>query len=225
MKIKTLAIAAATLAVGAISSQAQVYSQNIVGYVNVTIPPSTYVLVNNPLTTGNDVLTNVIPLGNAPSKVTKAYFWGGASWGSAYTLQNSGWSPAAGNVSVQPGQAFFLQNTATTNITVTFTGSVLPGTNYVTCNQGYNVIGSLVPVSGRLQTDLGYPAIKKDFVYQWSPTLPSGGGYIAQMTRQAGSWSPSEPQIGTNTVAGVAEGFFYNVYNPTPEVWTNVAPQ
>jgi hypothetical protein len=38
MKSKTLLIAAAALVAGVITSEAQVYSANIVGYVNVTLP-------------------------------------------------------------------------------------------------------------------------------------------------------------------------------------------
>ncbi len=52
MKAKTLLIAAAALAAGVISSQAQtpVYSQNIVGYVNSTIPGNNALtLIANPL--------------------------------------------------------------------------------------------------------------------------------------------------------------------------------
>jgi len=47
---KTLLIAAAALAAGVISTQAQVYSQNIVGYVNTAIPGNNgLTLINNPL--------------------------------------------------------------------------------------------------------------------------------------------------------------------------------
>ena len=38
MRTKTLLIAAAALAAGLVSSQAQVYSQNVVGYANVPAP-------------------------------------------------------------------------------------------------------------------------------------------------------------------------------------------
>jgi len=51
---KTLLAAAATLAVGTLASQAQVYSQNIVGYVNVTVPATGYALVANQLINGSD---------------------------------------------------------------------------------------------------------------------------------------------------------------------------
>ncbi len=66
MKTKTLLIAAAALAAGVISSQAQVYSANIVGYANVVCPASTLVLLANPLDNGtntaNDVFASLLCL-------------------------------------------------------------------------------------------------------------------------------------------------------------------
>lgn len=51
---KTLLIAAAALAAGVISSQAQVYSQNVVGYVNQPIPAGGYQIVASQLINGSD---------------------------------------------------------------------------------------------------------------------------------------------------------------------------
>ena len=52
---KTLLMAAATLAAGIISSQAQVYSQNVVGYINQPIPANRYEIVGSQLVGGSDV--------------------------------------------------------------------------------------------------------------------------------------------------------------------------
>ena len=54
MRTKTLLIAAAALAVGITSSEAQVYSQNVVGYVNMTVPAGHYQIVGNQLINGSD---------------------------------------------------------------------------------------------------------------------------------------------------------------------------
>jgi hypothetical protein len=52
---KTLLIAAAALAVGIISSQAQtVYSQNVVGYVNQTIPAHSFQIIAGQMINGSD---------------------------------------------------------------------------------------------------------------------------------------------------------------------------
>ena len=54
MRTKTLLIAAAALAVGIISSEAQVYSQNVVGYVNMTVPAHSYQVVGSQMINGSD---------------------------------------------------------------------------------------------------------------------------------------------------------------------------
>jgi len=51
---KTLLIAAAALAAGVISSQAQVYSLNVVGYVNQPIPANSYQIVGSQMINGSD---------------------------------------------------------------------------------------------------------------------------------------------------------------------------
>jgi hypothetical protein len=218
MKAKTLLISAATLAAGVMASQAAVYSQNIVGYINVTIPSGQFCLIQNPLTTGNDVLTNVIPVGAAP-KGTEAYFFSAGSFGSPYTLGKSGWSPDASTVSVAPGQGFFIQNAGITNFTLTLTGSILSSnTGPVTLSPGFNLVGASVPVSGNIQAQMGAPAVKNDFVYQFNDGI---GNYGPQLTAgKSGLWSPYEPTIGTNSNVGVAEAFFYDESGTTKQ-WTN----
>lgn len=51
---KTLLAAAAILAVGGLASQAQVYSQNVVGYVNLSVPSKGFSFVANQLVNGTD---------------------------------------------------------------------------------------------------------------------------------------------------------------------------
>jgi hypothetical protein len=218
MKAKTLLISAATLAAGVMASQAAVYSQNIVGYINVTIPAGQFCLIQNPLSTGNDVLTNVIPLGNVP-KNTEAYFFAAGSFGAPYQMTKTGWSPDASTVSVAPGQGFFIQNTAVTNFTLTLVGTVLSSNSApVALSPGFNLVGAPQPVSGFLQTQMGVPAVKNDFVYQFND---GGGNYYPETQATKTGWSPSEPYIGTNVNVGVAEAFFYDVNGATTENWTN----
>src|ERR1035441_2625923 len=54
MRTKTLLIAAAALAVGVASSMAQTYSQNVVGYYNVTVAAGQYYILANQLINGSD---------------------------------------------------------------------------------------------------------------------------------------------------------------------------
>ena len=84
---KTLLIAAAALAAGVISSQAQVYSQNVVGYVNQTIPAGSFQIIGGQLINGSDLnktngdintaLTGLVSDVNGPPSGSNsvAYVW------------------------------------------------------------------------------------------------------------------------------------------------------
>ncbi len=73
MRTKTLLIAAAALAATVISSEAQVYSANVVGYVNVVLQGG-YNLEANPFDDGNgNHLTNLINPSLPASEVISHY--------------------------------------------------------------------------------------------------------------------------------------------------------
>src|SRR5665213_2280842 len=98
MRTKTLLIAAAALAAATISSQAQVYSQNIVGYINTTVPNGAhqFQFIANQLQTVTANGTNKIQdvfgfsaLTSDPNGVTNTvlYYWNGAGY-TLYTYYN-----------------------------------------------------------------------------------------------------------------------------------------
>ena len=97
---KLLITAAAALVAGIVSSQAQVYSQNIVGYVN-TILPNGNTAISNPLLNGDgtngaeNVLTS-LQIGDG------LLVWNGAGY-SGYTYGGPGaWLDQNGNPTSQP---------------------------------------------------------------------------------------------------------------------------
>jgi hypothetical protein len=222
MKIKTLAIAAATLAVGAITSQAQVYSQNVVGYATVIYPAGKYIMSANPFTTGNDVITNVI---TSPTGASYLYYWTGSTW---TTYQYSGsakqWKSGAvneNNAPLPPGVGYFI--VAATAFTNTYTGTIVANTgggmatNSLTSN--FAPVGSLIPygdsvtnsstlnlkvagASSLQQWDVNLQTFKTAFVY-------SGSGKV---------WKQGSTV--TNPVIGVAEGFFIQPSSATNWVQT-----
>jgi hypothetical protein len=167
---KTLLIAAAALAAGVITSQAQVYSQNVVGYVNTVLPGNNALtLICNPLLgpNGTNGATQVLTglLGGENLFVWNnhgyyAYSFNGAGVGtglgfpSDWTDLNGGTGAAIpGDVYdavnqvywTQPpilkqGQGVFLQNGGTT-ITNTFVGTaVLSDTNAPVAIPGNNAL-------------------------------------------------------------------------------------
>jgi hypothetical protein len=181
---KTLLIAAAALAASVISSQAQVYSQNIVGYVNGTLAPG-YVNVAVPLDiSGGNSLTNIFqnPVvggfggpngGTGPLDFTTVLLWGGTGF-VIYTLDSDYPSGVANSTDtagvnpppvVNPGTLIFFNNNTgntftntiagTVHVDAAATGSLSVGTTTNFITPGYNFIASKLPVAGGVSTVLG----------------------------------------------------------------------
>jgi hypothetical protein len=224
MKTKTLLIAAAALAAGVMSSQAQVYSQNIVGYVNVSVPTG-YSMVANPLDldgtgTNNTVLT-VLGTNSLPSG-SEVLTWNGTGFEeNIFSIPvhktEAVWStPTA---PLNPGAGFFVYNPGpATNITVV--GNALVGTNSnpnLTVGGGYSALASYSPVGGDIATNLSYTASLGDQVLVWNNTSASYTQYIYNIPvhKTVAAWSPSNPQI------AVGQGFFLFTTN-TSASWTEI---
>jgi hypothetical protein len=218
MRTKTLLIAAAALAATVISSQAQVYS-GVVGYVNVAAPSGQFVFLNNPLTTGNDVISNVVQ--NVPGGTT-VDIWNGSGFDLlTYSALSHSWkigTLATNTYPLPPGKGFFL--TASANTNVTFIGSTLisPGSGASITNTVVNslqAVGNLIPISDAVTNastfDLLVPG--GTTLQQWS---------VANQTFSLFTYSSLSHnwKIGTsitNPVIGVAEGFF--IQPPTTTNW------
>jgi hypothetical protein len=178
MRTKALILGAAALAAGVASSMAQsnVYSLNIVGYVNLTVQPG-YNLITLPLqgsdpsSSINSVLTNTTPVMPAGSFVSTwdpvhstfnqaVYAGGDGNWYDAsysFLVTNS----------LPPGQGFFLNNASSSPVTVTVVGSVLTGSNSYPVNAGFNFYGNFVPVQGDVTTN-GLPVVDNSYLYTWN---------------------------------------------------------
>jgi hypothetical protein len=176
---KTLLMAAAALAAGVISSQAGVYSANIVGYVNQTLPLG-FVNIANPLDIAdpsgsgvNNSITNVLNVLSGSYDGDVLYYWNGAHY-TTYTIDSS-WPTGIGNSldtaavappTLNPGVSIYLDNTIgkTTN---TYVGTVhvdgsgsITNVIGVTTNQiplGLAFYGSKLPVGGGISSVLGLP--------------------------------------------------------------------
>jgi len=161
MRTKALVLTAATVAAGALSSMAQsnVYSLNVVGYVNVPAPAG-YSLVTAQLQGANTSLATVIGT-NLPSGLS-VYKWIPAqqtlssnpdSFYTAADLAGTGFPPGWYDSNNNPstdtialGESFFVLNTgSSTNLT--FVGTVAQGTNSIAVGAGYSFVGLPIPVS------------------------------------------------------------------------------
>jgi hypothetical protein len=184
MRTKTLLVAAAALTAGIVTSQAQVYSQNVVGYVNLSLPAG-LTMVANPLNNTTNDLNTIIPTAGFGDTI---YIWTGTTFNSSIYVGS--WSP---DVTMNPGQGFFYA--ASSPITLTFTGNVLQGSLTNTVPAGFSILGNQVPVAEDLSTN-GFPASFGDTIYFYR-----GGNYVSSIN--VGSFAPA-------AIPAVGEGFWVN---------------
>ena len=193
MRTKAL-LCAAALAAGALTSMAQgnVYSLNIVGYVNVPFVTG-YNLVANPLDNGTNDLNSLFPnagLGDAVYAFVNGGFTSSTFFGS--------WSP---DLTVTPGGGIFYQ--AGAPFTNTFVVNVMTGNLTNPIPAGFSIKSSQVPQSDTLG-NLGFPANLGDAVYYFR-----NGAYVS--STYFGSWNP-------DLTVGVGEAFWAQV--GAAENWT-----
>jgi len=164
------------LALSLATSQAQnIYSANVVGYINITIPHGGLAFIGNQLynLTGTNNAAQIIQnLESDPNGITNnvLYYWTGSGfavyyWYTAADADNQfgqnfgdGWYDSGGgihNVVLNQGGGFFLANAENVGLqTVTLTGQVQQGTNTLPINTGYNALSIVPPLSTNIDCAL-----------------------------------------------------------------------
>jgi hypothetical protein len=184
MRTKTLLAAAAMIAAGALSLQAQnnVYSLNVVGYVNLTVKPG-YNLIANQLsnTTAqiNTILTNVVGLadgstffgwdGNLQTFTEPANYIGTPPDGPAW--YNADFTALVADEATR-GKAYFLYNAGASDATITLVGEVPQGVSSQTVPNNYSFLADYVPASQEILTN-GFPVADGSIVFTWDPVVQS----------------------------------------------------
>jgi hypothetical protein len=201
MRTKTLLLAAAAFAAGlTVSSADPVYSQNVVGYVNLPMTNGVFSVVAPALDLdGTGVNNTVASLFPNPAINDKVYVFNGAGYDIlSYIVQQSGHSPnytyatnwfdalgaIAPNYPINPGQAAFYL--PATNETATITGVVLQGTNlvntYFPAAGNFQLLSSIFPIAGGLTSVLGYQPTINDIVYIYDNGQYDIYSYIVQQS-------------------------------------------
>ena len=209
MRTKTLLIAVAAIAAGVVSSQAQsnVYSANIVGYANITLPAG-YTLLNAPLSP--NTTNNAEALLPSLTSGDQLLVWNGGGYDVDYFNGPGDWyngvtfSPIAQPV-LPPGRGYFYQNNTGATKTNTFVGTV-GLTNTVTLAAGYTLVGSTAPIAGSIEsTNFNLKFTSGDQVLIWN-----GGGYDVNYFNGPGDWynGVSFSPIAVPSLK-VGQGFFY----------------
>jgi len=212
MRTKTL-LCAAALAAGVATSMAQsnVYSLNVVGYVNVTTTGGgNFNLIANPLNNTNNSITNLFSVAQDGDQI---YRWNKGVQdldGTIYTYSTflAKWD---GNFTLLPGESVFYLN-AGGNRTNTFVGEVIQGP-YTNSTLGgttilgggnFNMVASSAPIGGSFtNSTVGLPPSDGDQVYTWNVGAQDLDGNIATYSSFLAKWD--------NTAIAVAPaiGFFY----------------
>ena len=226
-------MAGAALALSLATSQAQVYSANIVGYANVVLKGNGQLnLVANPFDDGNgNYLTNL--LNSALPKQSQCLTFDNVLGFATVTKGGSppNW-PANTATTLPPGIGFFVKNGATASgapdLTNTFVGTVVVNVGGSVTNTeliGYTLQGSPIPYAGNIANatfgggdanmDFGGPLTKQSQLLTFDPVL----GY-ATVTKGG-----SPPTWGGNVTVGVGQGFLvFNKNGPQTNVVETLAP-
>jgi hypothetical protein len=232
MRTKTLILSGLLAALSGASSMAQVYSLNAVGYINVAIPTGFSIIADQLYATNQQTAQSIDAIfaptllnGGATTPDPYAgcilFPYTTAYVGALIVEQLAGQAPfwnsptEAAGTSFNPGQACFIYNPGAP-FTMTFVGQVPQGTVTNTLLQGFNLVSSIVPQTGAIDTDLGITPGVGDIAF----TYVSGVGYnqanIFESTGGPGFWSAPGQASPTNTVG---LGFFYYSASATPNNW------
>lgn len=230
MRTKALLLGAAALAAGLITSQAQVYSANVVGYANVSTPNGGTYLITVPFNVGvSNGANEVFSSGGVPTlpDFSELLIWTGSSYtayfsdsGSPSLWDDGNQAPLSAAPVLPVGKGFFLIPSA--NVTNTFVGTVAVNvgtSNSVTlANGGTYLVAPAVPYAGAITngsavTGAGGPGLSSlNGLPDFSELLIwTGSSYTAYFSD---SGSPSlwddgnQAPISTPPSISVGQGFF-----------------
>jgi len=219
MRTKTLLCAAALAAGTAVSmAQSNVYSLNVVGYVNVpTKGDVSFNLIANPLNNANNSISNLFQTASDGDQI---FTWDASIQdlgGTIYTYSSfsHSWDGAK---TLKPGEGIFYLDTGSGNHTNTFVGDVVQGsyTNPVPVvgNVSFNLLASSVPIGGSFTNGIGgiNPA-DGDQVFTWDVDAQDLSGSLATYSSFSHSWDNPGIQLPAGS------GFFYLGTGPDQNPW------
>jgi hypothetical protein len=208
MRTKTLLLTAVLSVAGLLSAAAQVYSVNVVGYINVTAPAGFSIIANQLDNGKGNNLRDLMPTAPAGTQVFK-YTGAGYDILTFDDLDNA-WLPATANIILAPGDAAFIKNPGTTSMTITFVGEVQQGTLTINLPAGYSMVSSKVPQEATVTT-LGIVGQAGDQILRYV----NGQYAISTYDDLDNAWLPApEPTI------KVGEGFW--IKKNAAGTWTRV---
>jgi outer membrane protein assembly factor BamB len=184
------------------------YCTRIIGFINQAIQPGIN-LIANPLFQINDNYNYypqntakgwanlLVGLGLAtPPDQTELRKWNGIGFDSAkWSGLGRTWDTNA-DLTLLPGQAFFIVNPSNQPVTLPFMGMLTPEPATNSIAPGGSFLSSLLPKAGLIHTDLGFNPNNGDQVLLWQTNH-----YLTNTWSASSGWSGGEPSL------RVGEGF------------------
>jgi hypothetical protein len=232
MRIKTLLAASlAAVAIPAMAADVPVYSQNIVGYVNLPIKEG-FNLVANQLdadgTGVNNWTTNVFGSQLPINTIVYAYNGTGYDQGTYSSNKLTKVVKWTASPNVNPGRALWVQVPTgalggQTQQVVTV-GQVLQGplVNPYMGNAAakFGFVASMIPVAGSIQTNMNYQPKVNDIFFKYNGVGYDQTTYSSNKLTKVVKWTAGEPTVNVGQgfwlQAGVAAGYWSNNFTPTP---------
>jgi archaellum component FlaG (FlaF/FlaG flagellin family) len=228
MRTKVLLCAAAMAASLASSMAQNVYSLNVVGYVNVTLPAHQFSIVANPL---DATLGGTVAGGNDLTNLFSATTMTGLAGGSTistfvpslndysapitYSALSKKWGST---IPMPPGVGVLFLNNGAADAVVTFTGQVEQGTYNVAsmASHTFNMVGSPVPIGGDVTNSTTVVGL-----------APGGGDTVSTFNSTANdfsapsTWSALSKKWSPTTTIAPGQGFLYLNNAATANNWVS----
>jgi hypothetical protein len=223
MRTKTILLSGVVAALSGASLMAQVYSLNVVGYINVTVPPNFSMIADQLYSVNQSTAQYISPLLDSQlldgaHNGVELFKYSNANGYTILIANSTGWQGPATTTTLYPGEAVFIYNPFTTNLTLTFVGQVPQGSLTNALFQNFNLVSSIVPQSGALDDPAGAALVPNagDEIFLYD-SVNGYQIYIASGT--TGVWQKPASLPASPTPA-VGQGFFYYTSKAAGVTWT-----
>jgi hypothetical protein len=168
-----------------IAASAQVYSVNVVGYINVDVPVG-FSMIANQLDSGDNTVANLMP--EVPEGTTLFKFVPATGAYAGNTFEFGEWANPA--MTLEPGEGAFISTAEA--FTALLVGEVKQGALSTPLVQGFQIVASQVPQAGAVDSVLGFVPEEGDTVYRFN----NATGSYASATYEFGEWFAPSLEVG-----------------------------
>jgi len=195
MRTKTTILTAALVAAGALTSMAQVYSVNEVGYINLAIPTGFSLIANQLNNQPDNTYKTLFPTATTANNTVLYKFDNVIGAFGSEQISGGVWS-GGGNTTLNPGEGAFIFTSVA--FTATFVGEVQTGTSTVVQPVGFAIVSSVIPQQGRVY-DVGAPG---DGQIDLGNGIPSAGQVWYQFDNALGAYGANQYSGGWSAEPG-----------------------